>query len=132
MDIRIDSKVDNSSAHQPSDDPPQRQDPAPSLNGQDQESAEATERGGKKFDATSALLWVAAGPGKPSISPLHYDLSDGLILQLHGEKRLLLFEPGHTDIMYPSRIDSPFDRQSMIDRAKRPGTDFKQSRVWFL
>lgn len=69
------------------------------------------------FSATSALLWVA---GVHSTSPLHYDLSEGLMLQLNGEKKVILFKPGHNSAFYPHTIGGPYDRQSRINCIKSP------------
>eukprot|EP00466_Bigelowiella_natans_P015556 jgi/Bigna1/127161/aug1.4_g1869 len=84
------------------------------------------EKGSKPFlRPTSMLLWVAADNSSPSISPLHYDLSDGIILQLKGEKRFILIEErGHEEAIYPHAISGNFDRQSKIDDIQKPGKEF--------
>jgi hypothetical protein len=43
-------------------------------------------------------LWL--GPGG-HVEPLHYDESDGTLVQLHGQKQILLFPPGQRRNLYP-------------------------------
>ncbi|TVQ18444.1 MAG: cupin-like domain-containing protein [Leptolyngbya sp. DLM2.Bin15] len=51
-----------------------------------------------KFPATYLNVWV--GPGGHT-SCLHYDPMDGLLMQMHGAKRLILFPPSQTYNLYP-------------------------------
>lgn len=51
-----------------------------------------------KAPATFMNLWV--GPGS-HVSCLHYDPMDGLLMQLHGQKKVLLFPPSQTYNLYP-------------------------------
>ena len=60
---------------------------------------------------TSSLLWVSV---TGSLSPLHYDLSDGVLAQLEGVKRFLLFPPSHYHQLAPHPTDHPHDRQSTL------------------
>jgi len=77
---------------------------------------------------TSQLLWATA---TGNCSPLHYDLSDGILIQLTGCKRVTLF-PNHPpssvplagahsatakslDPLYPYPLQSAHDRQSQIN-----------------
>jgi len=77
---------------------------------------------------TSQLLWATA---TGNCSPLHYDLSDGILIQLTGCKRVSLF-PNHPpsrvplagtdsatakslDPLYPYPLQSAHDRQSQIN-----------------
>jgi len=53
---------------------------------------------GLKFPATYLNLWV--GPGGHT-SSLHYDPMDGILMQLHGCKKVLLFPPSQTYNLYP-------------------------------
>lgn len=69
---------------------------------------------------TSRLLWVAANG---SCSPLHYDLSEGLLGQLHGSKRFLLFRHRFGGEFYDHPAGHAHDRQSRVDSAVRPDTD---------
>ncbi|NJN86722.1 MAG: cupin-like domain-containing protein [Leptolyngbyaceae cyanobacterium SL_7_1] len=53
---------------------------------------------GLQFPATSLNLWV--GPGGHT-SCLHYDPMDGILMQLYGCKKILLFPPSQTYNLYP-------------------------------
>lgn len=48
--------------------------------------------------ASSLNLWVGAGG---HVECLHYDPTDGTLIQLHGSKRVLLFPPSQTANLYP-------------------------------
>ncbi|NEQ28626.1 MAG: hypothetical protein F6K28_58615 [Microcoleus sp. SIO2G3] len=56
------------------------------------------DRLGLRFAATNLNLWV--GPSG-HVEALHYDPSDGTLMQLHGAKKLLLFPPDQTPNLYP-------------------------------
>jgi lysine-specific demethylase 8 len=43
-------------------------------------------------------LWIGTGG---NISPLHYDSVENLLCQFRGRKRVLLFEPKQTPLLYP-------------------------------
>ena len=60
--------------------------------------AEAETKLGLKMPGTSLNLWVAPGN---HIAPLHYDPLDGTLIQLYGEKRVLLFPPSQIYNLYP-------------------------------
>ena len=66
---------------------------------------------------SSSLLWVAVDG---SISPLHYDLSDGVLCQLHHSKHFLLFSPAHHNSLAPYPISHAHDRQSQLLFHTRP------------
>lgn len=71
---------------------------------------------------TSSMLWASA---TATCSPLHYDLSEGVLAQLHGTKRLLLFphdacEDGADDPFYAYPVGHAHDRQSRVDDAVSP------------
>ncbi|MEB3356093.1 MAG: cupin-like domain-containing protein [Synechococcales bacterium] len=51
-----------------------------------------------RFPATSLNLWLGAGG---HTSCLHYDPMDGLLMQLNGAKKVLLFPPHQTYNLYP-------------------------------
>ncbi len=51
-----------------------------------------------KFPATALNLWVGSGG---HTSCLHYDPMDGILMQLHGDKKLLLFPPAQMYNLYP-------------------------------
>jgi hypothetical protein len=57
-----------------------------------------TQLGFKRFPATYTNLWV--GPAGHT-SCLHYDPMDGLLMQVHGCKRFILFPPSQTYNLYP-------------------------------
>lgn len=57
-----------------------------------------------KLPATAMNLWV--GPGGHT-SCLHYDPMDGLLMQLHGAKKVLLFPPAQTYNLYPIPLYKP-------------------------
>lgn len=65
----------------------------------------------RKPDMTSLLLWVAVNG---SCSPLHYDLSEGVLVQVSGCKNITLFPPTCYNELKPYPIDHPHDRQSTI------------------
>ncbi|HEY2737171.1 MAG TPA: cupin-like domain-containing protein [Thermoanaerobaculia bacterium] len=61
-------------------------------------------------------LWISA-PG--CVTPLHYDLSNGLLCQVRGTKQVWLFDPAQFDRLYPRGSQFPgldnFERQSQVD-----------------
>jgi hypothetical protein len=65
----------------------------------------AVEQLGLRFPASNFNLWV--GPGG-HVECLHYDASDGTLMQLHGEKKLLLFPPSQTYNLYPFPVYAHF------------------------
>ncbi len=62
------------------------------------ELIEADAKLGLKMPGTSPNLWVCPGS---HITPLHYDPLDGTLIQVYGEKRLVLFPPSQTYNLYP-------------------------------
>ena len=66
---------------------------------------------------SSSLLWVAVDG---SVSPLHYDLSDGLLCQLHQSKHMLLLPPRHYHTLTPYPTNHAHDRQSQLHLDTRP------------
>ena len=72
---------------------------------------------------TSSLLWATANG---SCSPLHYDLSEGLLSQLCGSKEVWLFSQSDCprsideDPFYPYSVGSTHDRQSLINDIECP------------
>lgn len=65
---------------------------------------------------TSKLLWVTPSS---SLSPLHYDLSEGILTQIHGTKTVLLLPPTREvyDAVDPFPQRHPSDRQSQLSVA---------------
>lgn len=61
-------------------------------------------------------VWISS-PG--CVTPLHYDLPNGLLCQVLGSKRVYLFDPAQHDRLYPRSPKFPgfdnFERQSQVD-----------------
>jgi len=66
---------------------------------------------------TSILLWVSPAP---TISPLHFDLNEGILAQIDGEKRVSMARPDEIDNLYPYPIQHVHDRQSQVDDIHDP------------
>ncbi|CAJ1335654.1 unnamed protein product [Effrenium voratum] len=54
-------------------------------------------------------------PTTVGLSPAHYDQYDNIYLQVAGEKRFLLFDPGAAEGLYPFPVAHPYDEYSMVD-----------------
>ncbi|MCU0570211.1 MAG: cupin-like domain-containing protein [Oculatellaceae cyanobacterium Prado106] len=63
--------------------------------------AQAEAQLGLKFPVIPLSLWV--GPGGHT-SCLHYDPMDGVLMQMHGSKRILLFPPSQLYNLYPFSV----------------------------
>lgn len=50
-----------------------------------------------------------------NISPLHYDISDNLLAQVNGRKRILLFAPQQTSLLYPFPAHSKTPHLSQVN-----------------
>jgi hypothetical protein len=65
---------------------------------------------------TAQRLWIST-PG--CVTPLHYDLSNGFLCQVRGNKQVWLFDPSQIDRLYPRGKQFPgldnFERQSQVD-----------------
>jgi lysine-specific demethylase 8 len=57
-------------------------------------------------------LWIGTGG---NISPLHYDSLENLLCQFHGRKRVLLFEPKQTPLLYPFSAYSTRGHMSQVN-----------------
>jgi len=57
-------------------------------------------------------LWIGTGG---NVSPLHYDMSENLLSQLRGRKRVLLFEPKQTSLLYPFPAHSKIPHMSQLN-----------------
>ncbi|HYG64292.1 MAG TPA: cupin-like domain-containing protein [Thermoanaerobaculia bacterium] len=61
-------------------------------------------------------VWFSS-PG--CVTPLHYDLPNGLLCQVLGSKQVYLFDPSQHDLLYPRGRHFPgfdnFERQSQVD-----------------
>lgn len=60
----------------------------------------------------NTYLWLG---GIDNISPLHYDASDNLLAQVSGRKRILLFDPQQTSLLYPFPAHSKIAHLSQIN-----------------
>lgn len=60
---------------------------------------------------TSNLLLIGQ-PG--NITPVHYDEQQNFFAQVHGYKRVLLFQPKFFQCLYPYPFHHPCDRQSQV------------------
>ncbi|NJL55070.1 cupin-like domain-containing protein [bacterium] len=58
-----------------------------------------------KFPVTYLNLWLGSGG---HVSCLHYDTMDGILMQIYGEKEILLFSPSQTYNLYPVPIYKQF------------------------
>ena len=68
----------------------------------------------EKFDwgeLTSNLLLIGQ-PG--NVTPVHYDEQQNFFAQVHGYKRVLLFDPKFFQCLYPYPFHHPCDRQSQV------------------
>jgi lysine-specific demethylase 8/hypoxia-inducible factor 1-alpha inhibitor (HIF hydroxylase) len=57
-----------------------------------------------KFPATAMNLWIGGGG---HTSCLHYDPMDGILMQLYGAKKVILFPPNQTYNLYPIPLYKP-------------------------
>jgi hypothetical protein len=69
-----------------------------------------------KVPVSTRGVWISS-PG--CVTPLHYDLPNGLLCQVLGSKRVYLFAPAQHDLLYPRGSQFPgfdnFERQSQVD-----------------
>lgn len=65
-------------------------------------------------------LWIGTGG---NISPLHHDLSENLLSQVRGRKRILLFEPKQTSLLYPFPAHSKILNMSQLINIDKPDID---------
>jgi len=65
---------------------------------------------------STTSVWLSS-PG--CVTPLHYDLPNGLLCQVLGSKQVYLFAPGQRDRLYPRGRQFPgldnFERQTQVD-----------------
>jgi hypothetical protein len=59
-----------------------------------------------------ANLWIGAGG---NVSQLHYDMSENLLSQVRGRKRILLFAPKETSLLYPFPAHSKIPHMSQLN-----------------
>lgn len=65
---------------------------------------------GSPFDM--AQLWAGCSMGA---TPLHFDALSNLLAQLAGRKRVVLFPPSQSFLLYPYAVGHPCDNFSMVD-----------------
>ena len=59
-----------------------------------------------------ANLWISTAG---NVSQLHYDMSENLLSQICGRKRVLLFEPKQTSLLYPFPAHSKIPHMSQLN-----------------
>jgi hypothetical protein len=57
------------------------------------------------------FMWMS-GPGHTT--PTHFDGSDNLLVNIVGEKRVVLFEPAHFENLYVHGVDHRYSRHSQV------------------
>lgn len=55
-----------------------------------------------------------------SVSPLHFDLSEGVLAQVSGDKRFILWPPSQYASLYPHGVNHHHDRQSRVNCVHNP------------
>lgn len=70
------------------------------------------------FLPTRGLLPMNMWIGRNSVSPIHYDMSDNLLCQLRGRKKLIVIEPKYAGFLYMSRKSKGFN--SPVNNAETP------------
>lgn len=66
-------------------------------------------------------VWIS---GAGNVTPIHYDLSENILVQILGEKRVLLWDPTQYALLYLNPIGTLHDRQSRIDVNRPDPTSF--------
>jgi Cupin-like domain len=66
-------------------------------------------------------VWMS---GAGNVTPIHYDLSENILVQISGEKRVLLWDPTQYALLYLNPIGTLHDRQSRIDVSRSDPTSF--------
>jgi len=81
-----------------------------------------------KYELTSELLWVSLRYG--SVSPMHYDLTEGCLIQLCGEKTVHLIDSVECfDQLKPYPVGHVHDRQSTLRLDELPSSIEIQTAV---
>ena len=60
-------------------------------------------------------LWFGSAE---NVTPLHYDHTNNFFAQVYGRKRLTLFDPMQTDLLYPYPLEASASHVSFIDLEK--------------
>jgi Cupin-like domain len=66
-------------------------------------------------------VWMS---GAGNVTPIHYDLSENILVQILGEKRVLLWDPSQYSLLYLNPLGTQHDRQSRIDVNRPDATSF--------
>ncbi|MEW6736809.1 MAG: cupin-like domain-containing protein, partial [Acidobacteriota bacterium] len=61
---------------------------------------------------SSINLWFSSAG---NITPLHWDLANNFLVQIYGRKRLVLFDPMQTNLLYPHPLESASPHLSYVD-----------------
>ena len=57
-------------------------------------------------------IWISSAG---CFTPIHYDNSDNVLMQLHGRKQVIIWRPDDVENLYLNAEDQPMDRQTQID-----------------
>jgi lysine-specific demethylase 8 len=66
-------------------------------------------------------VWMS---GAGNVTPIHYDLSENILVQIAGEKRVLLWDPRQYPLLYLNPLGTRHDRQSRISVYRPDPTSF--------
>jgi hypothetical protein len=64
------------------------------------------------YDRPAINLWFGAAD---NVTPLHYDHTNNFFAQVYGHKRLMLFDPMQTDLLYPYPVEASASHVSFVD-----------------
>lgn len=81
------------------------------------------------YQSPAINLWFGSAE---NVTPLHYDHTNNFFAQVYGRKRLTLFDPMQTDLLYPYPLEASASHVSFVDLeqpdlAKYPR--FRQARA---
>jgi tRNA wybutosine-synthesizing protein 5 len=66
-------------------------------------------------------VWMSSAG---NVTPIHYDLSENILVQILGEKRVLLWDPTQYSMLYLNPVGTLHDRQSRLDVNRPDQTSF--------
>lgn len=64
------------------------------------------------YQSPAINLWFGSAE---NVTPLHYDHTNNFFAQVYGRKRLTLFDPMQTDLLYPYPLEASASHVSFID-----------------
>ena len=70
-------------------------------------------------------LWFGSAE---NVTPLHYDHTNNFFAQVYGRKRLTLFDPMQTDLLYPYPLEASANHVSFIDPEQPDFEKYPNSR----